>query len=127
MIYFFKSKRHLGFTLIEVLLALAVIAIALTALLKVTSQNTAFTNRIKDKTIAHWVAMHGVAAIQLDLVKLTLNQESTQSVMMAGQKWYWRALITSTPLSHMQKITIRVSARQDGDFSEPLVAYRYMK
>lgn len=121
-------KRSLwGFTLIEVLLALAVIAIALTALLKATSQNTAFTNRIKDKTIGHWVAMQGVAAIQLGLVHFTANQESTQSTTMAGRTWYWRAIVTPTSLKHMHRISIRVSSKQDGEFTEPLVAYRYVK
>lgn len=116
-----------GFTLIEVLLALAVIAIALTALLKATSQNTVFTNRIKDKSIAHWVAMQGVASIQLGLVHLTENQESTQTTMMAGQKWYWRVVMTPTSLTHMHRISIRVSSKRDADFSDPLTAYRYVK
>ena len=116
-----------GFTLIEVLLALAVIAIALTALLKATSQNTVFTNRIKDKSIGHWVAMQGVAAIQLGLVHLTANQESTQTTTMAGRTWYWRAIITPTSLKHMHKISIRVSSKKDGDFTDSLIAYRYLK
>ena len=63
------NKAH-GFTLIEVLLALSVIAIALTALLKATAQNIQNTHRIKEKTISHWIAMQGVSMIQLDLVQI---------------------------------------------------------
>lgn len=121
------KRAIFGFTLIEVLLALAVIAIALTALLKATSQNTVFTNRLKDKTIAHWVAMQGVAAIQLGLVRLNTNQESTQTTSMAGQTWYWRAIVTPTSLKHMERISIRVSSKKDGDFTDPLIAYRHVK
>ncbi len=120
-------KRTLGFTLIEVLLALAVIAISLTALLKATSQNTFFTNRLKDKTIGHFVAMQGVAAIQLGLVQLTANQESTQTTQMAGRTWYWRVIISPTSLKHMQRINITVSPKKDGPFSDQLIAYRYVK
>ena len=54
-----------AFTLIEVLLALAVIAIALTALLKVTSQDVSYARRLKDKTLSHWVAKQGVSMVQL--------------------------------------------------------------
>lgn len=46
-----KTKLVSGFTLIEVLLALTVIAIALTALLKATAQNTDNTHRIKEKQL----------------------------------------------------------------------------
>lgn len=115
-----------GFTLIEVLLALAVIAIALTALLKATSQNTVFTQRLKEKSISHWVAMQGVASIQLGLVVIALNQESTQPMTMAGKTWYWRALILPTGVKHMQQISIKVSQKEAADFSEALIAYRYV-
>lgn len=47
-----RKSMNKGFTLIEVLLALAVVAIALTALLKATSQDVANTQRIKEKPSA---------------------------------------------------------------------------
>ncbi|GEM_PF-1063301 len=121
-----KSRSSRGFTLIEVLLALAVIAIALTALLKATSQNTIFTQRLKEKSIGHWVAQQGIASIQIGLVVIALNQENTQSMVMAGKKWYWRALITPTSIKKMQKISVQVSQKEATDFSEPLIAYRYV-
>ena len=77
--------------------------------------------------MSHWVAMQGVAAIQLGLVHLTANQESTQTTTMAWQTWYWRSIITPTSLKHVHRISIRVSSKKDGDFSDPLIAYRYVK
>lgn len=114
-----------GFTLIEVLIALAVIAIALTALLKATSQSTLFTERIKTKTFAHWVAMQGIASIQLGLVKVEPHQAQTQTTMMAGKKWYWRAVISPSSIQHVEKISITVSEQEAFSPSEPLIAYRY--
>ena len=121
-----SSARHKGFTLIEVLLALAVIAIALTALLKATAQSVAHTQRIKEKSISHWVAMQGVAAIQLGLISPPLNQEITEVTKMLGQRWYWRAELFSTPIKSMQKISITVSEKQDGPFIDQLIAFRYV-
>lgn len=115
-----------GFTLIEVLLALAVIAIALTALLKATSQNIDNTRRIKEKTISHWIAMQGVSMIQLNLIQVNSSQESTQLTSMLNQKWYWRAKVSVTPIKPVQKITIYVSQKQEGPFREELTAFRYM-
>ncbi|HFE6175099.1 TPA: GspI family T2SS minor pseudopilin variant LspI [Legionella pneumophila] len=121
-----KTKLVSGFTLIEVLLALTVIAIALTALLKATAQNIDNTHRIKEKTISHWVAMQGVAMIQLNLLRTSQSQESTQATTMLGQKWYWRAKISPTPIKRMQQITISVSSKQAGPFREELIAFRYL-
>lgn len=115
-----------GFTLIEVLLALAIIAIALTALLKATAQNIENTQRIKEKVISHWIAMQGVSMIQLNLVQVTQSQESTQVTTMLGQRWYWRAKLSSTPLNKIQQITISVSLKQNGPFREELTAFRYL-
>lgn len=121
-----KTKLISGFTLIEVLLALTVIAIALTALLKATAQNIDNTHRIKEKTISHWIAMQGVAMIQLNLLRTSQSQESTQATTMLGQKWYWRAKISATPIKRMQQITISVSSKQAGPFREELIAFRYL-
>ena len=118
----FKS----GFTLVEVLLALAVIAIALTALLKATAQNIENTQRLKEKTISHWVAMQGVAMIQLRLVQVNQSQESTQTTTMLGQQWYWRAKVSATPLKKMQQISISISTKPTGPFREELIAFRYV-
>lgn len=80
------NQKISGFTLVEVLLALTVIAIALTALLKATAQNIENTHRIKEKTISHWVAMQGVSMIQLNLLQLNQSQESTQATTMLVQQ-----------------------------------------
>lgn len=118
-------QRHSGFTLIEVLLALSVIAIALTALLKAIAQNVENTRRIKEKTVSHWVAMQGVAMIQLNLLQINQSQETTQDTTMLNEHWYWRAKVSATEMEHIQKITILVSPDKAGPFREELQAFRY--
>lgn len=119
-----RQHANSGFTLIEVLLALAVIAIALTALLLATSHNIQNTKRIKDKSISHWVAMQAVTMIQLNLIEVNQSLDSTQKTKMLNEAWYWRAHISPTPIKSMQKISISVSQKQSGPFQEELVAFR---
>lgn len=119
-------KQDAGFTLVEVLLALAIIAIALTALLKATAQNIENTHRLKEKSVSHWVAMQGINMIQLNLIQVSQSQESTQATTMLGEKWYWRAKISSTPSNKIQQITISVSLNQSGPFREELHGFRYL-
>ncbi len=117
------GNRMCGFTLIEVLLALAVIAISLTALLKANAQNVYNTQRLKEKAISHWIAMQGVTMIQLKLVAIT--PESTQATTLFGKPWYWRAKIIPTPVQKIKQIRISVSTSQSGPFREEVTAYLY--
>ncbi|MBA2647989.1 MAG: GspI family T2SS minor pseudopilin variant LspI [Legionella sp.] len=116
-------SHQAGFTLIEVLLALAVITIALTALLLTTAQNISNTQRIKEKTISHWVAMQGVTMIQLNLIQLTPN--STQATKLFDKPWFWRATLLPTPVQKMKQLIISVSPVQSGPFRQELIAYVY--
>jgi len=117
------TSKSNGFTLIEVLLALAVIAIALTALIKATAQTVAGTTRVKEKSISHWVAMQGVSMIQLGLVG-SGSQDISQVTDMLGQHWYWRATLQPTQINHMQQINITVSRNQSGPFGDLLIAFK---
>jgi general secretion pathway protein I len=120
------KNNHSGFTLIEVLLALAVISIALTALIKATGNDVIYMQRIKDKSISHWVAMQGVAMVQLGLIEVKPQQEASQVTAMLGQRWYWRAKLNSTAIKSMQQITITVSKSQSGPFMDPLIAFKFI-
>ncbi len=121
-----SRKKFKGFTLIEVLLALAIVAIALTALLRAISQDVTHADRIKEKSISHWVAMQGITALQLGLINAPLNQDISQVTTLFGQRWYWRAKLTQTKVKKMQQISIMVSNKQAGPFSSPLIGYRYV-
>jgi general secretion pathway protein I len=119
-----SCKSCQGFTLIEVLLALAIIAIALTALLKATSQNIEDTHRIQEANSLHWVAMQAVAMVQLHTVLVT--PQSTQVTTFLGQPIYWRVKITPTTVKGMQQMIVSVSTKQSGPFRDELTAFRYM-
>lgn len=121
------NKSLNGFTLIEVLLALVIVAIALTALIKATAQTVTGTQLIKNKTIRHWVSMEAVSMIQMGLVTVPANQEITNVTTMLGERWYWRAKLLPTPIKHMQQINITSSNHQAGPFADLLVAFKYTK
>lgn len=116
--------RSVGFTLIEVLLALSILAIALTALLKASSETVVGTQRLKEKTMSHLVAMQGISMIQLGLTRITLDQETTKQMTMFDQTWYWHAHVSKTPLEAVQKITITTSKSRAGPFKDPLIGFQ---
>jgi len=112
-----------GFTLLEVLLALAVISIALTALLLVMSQSIQGTEHVKNKTLSHLVAMQGLAMVQLKLTPLAAGRETTSKLNVLGKTWFWHAKSSSASLPNMQRVEITVSQHQSGPFTDPLIGF----
>jgi general secretion pathway protein I len=102
------NKPGFGFTLIELVVALAVLAIGMTAVLHATSQAGYAGAFLKQKTVAHWVASNQAA-------ELSINKEwpdpgvITGTETMAEQTWRWEAEVQSTAVPELRLVTIRVS------------------
>ena len=104
-----------GFSLIEVVIALAVLAIALSALINSTSKATANTIGLRDKTMAHWVAMNKMAQIRLSGRWLEPGIKKSKSEL-AEREWEVETTIGGTPEPSIRRVDIRV--RQPGDPKE---------
>ena len=81
-----------GFTLLEVLVALAIIAIAMGAVLSTSGSQASSAAYLKQKTIAHWVAMNELTLVQIEK-KITEEGSRDGSTEMAGVEWYWTRTI----------------------------------
>ena len=89
------NKPDKGFTLIEVMVALAIIAIALSSLIKASGSHTSSAAYLKSKTLAHYVAMNEVA--ELHTKKRWPDLGTTQnSTEMAGHEWFWTREVAKT-------------------------------
>ena len=84
-----------GFTLVEVLVALAVLTIALAAVMRTLSQSIDTSGSLRDRTIALWVAQNQLAThqIQHDWPELRTSEGTTE---MVGREWRWREQVTAT-------------------------------
>ncbi|WP_432455688.1 MULTISPECIES: type II secretion system minor pseudopilin GspI [unclassified Agarivorans] len=100
-------KAQRGMTLLEVMVALAVLAIAGTAVMKSASENLLSLNYIQDKTFALWVADNQMAEL-----KLSGTWPGTSSrkgnTEFAGQQWYWRSQGVATSDSDFIAVTLSV-------------------
>lgn len=82
-------SRQQGMTLMEVLVALTVFALAGVAVLQTTSKQAASLSRLEEKTFAGWIAEN-------QQVRLRLEQQWPETrwikgeTQFAGQRWYWR-------------------------------------
>jgi general secretion pathway protein I len=98
-----------GFTLIEVLVALAIVSIALTAVIKVSSQNIKNTFYIQEKTIALWVASDIINEIRVGLIKAPEEPDLLEDKKeMLSQSWSYSAGLKNTPNPHIKEVNVDV-------------------
>lgn len=125
-------KKKSGLTLIEVLIALAIISIAMTAVIKASSQNIRGTSYLEKKTIATWVATQLINEVRANSRSLKQDDEQGNTVML-GETWYWQLKQEETPNKRIKKIVAQIFLTEndrDKEQSSPLVtllSYRYVE
>ena len=102
-----RQAKQTGFTLMEVLIALAVLAIALGAIIQSMVANTSNAAYLRDRTFAHWVAMNRVAEIQaLNEWPAKGTDRGTES--MANFEWNWQLVVNDAGLDDIRQIQVEV-------------------
>jgi general secretion pathway protein I len=115
--------RQRGFTLVEVLVALAVLAIALTAVMRTMAQAIDATATLRERHVALWVAQNRLAEHQMRRDWPAADTKDGDAEI-GGVKWFWREQVstTSEPAIRRIEITIRRQAGSE-DTQARLVGY----
>ncbi len=111
-----KASRSRGFTLMEVMVALAILAIALAAIIKSTAENITNTAYLRDKTLAHWIAMNKLTELQVMDVWQTGRADGKTD--FAERTWGWRTEIKDTPNGTVRRVEVDVF--HEGEKNHPL-------
>lgn len=99
--------KNAGFTLIEIMVALAILAIAMTAALTATYSNIRTTATIEDRGIANWIALDTLHKIQLGLIPRQSSQNNPITVL--NNPWVWSASVSSLPDQHIMQIDVTIT------------------
>lgn len=104
------DSRHpsRGFTLIEVLVALAIIALGLVAVFGQMSQSATAATRLRDKTLAHWVALNKITELRLSGQYPGVGTQS-DNVEMARLRWRYEVKISETEGDYLRRAEVAVS------------------
>lgn len=97
-----------AFTLIEVLVALVVIAIGLLAILSVAARSIQVGGDLQNRVFGSWVAQNEIIRLRL-APKWPAVGKSNGEVLFANRKWNWRAKIEGTPDPGLRRVTVSIS------------------
>lgn len=114
--------RRRGFTLIEVLVALAVVALALVALVRTAAMQVQAADALRERTLASWVAGNVLAETRLATAFPSVGRSNGQ-VRMAGRDWRWEREISATPESSIRRIDVRVHVAGEDQPSAVLAGF----
>ena len=102
--------RSRGFTLIEVMVALAIVGLALPALLFQVMGNVDNEAYLRDKALARWVAENKLAEnrLQRGMGQRVLTGSASGVEQMAGRSWQWHIRSLPTGVEGMRRLEVEV-------------------
>ena len=117
MIARIKRQPPAGFTLVEVMVALAVVALAVPALLFTLYQQLEGTEYLRDRSMASWVAANRLNELKLVVAKQGAVPEGQLSgeTRLAQRDWYWWIEQEGTEVPGFIRVDINVATEETAE------------
>lgn len=96
-----------GFTLVEVLVALMIVAMGLAAMMVAVSGAARTSGYLRDKTLAQWIALNRLSEVRLNVNKFGQNTD-TGELSFAGRTWHYDTRYFDTSIASMKRVVVRV-------------------
>ena len=108
------KNNQTGFTLLEVMVALFIVAIALGGAIRVMGNAAQNSSRLTNKTFAQWVALNQVAKLRIEKAWPKLGEDKGDTEM-ADRKWSWVQKTIKTNDKRVKRVEISVWLSSDSD------------
>lgn len=108
-----SSGQH-GFTLIEVMVSLVIVALSLGAVAASISQMADAGFSMQQRTYASWIAQNKIAEMRLANVIPEVN-ETEGEILFAGEEWRWTATVSETGVENLYRVDVAVGLAANGE------------
>jgi len=122
------KKRNQGFTLLEVLIALVILALSLGAVIQSAGSYTANQAYLRDRTFAQWVAHNQLVTALMSTDWPDTGQSKGEAEFpkagaeSGGREWRWVMQVTQTPEEGLRRLDIDVFLLNADDDESPLAS-----
>ena len=110
-----SRERASGFTLVEILVALAVVAVALAAGMRALAQSADGAGTLKARTLAMWVAQNRIANAEFAR-DLPPARRRSGDASHGGTAFVWRESVGATPNPAFRRVDVEVAEAAAPDY-----------
>ena len=108
-------RRLRGFTLIEVLVALVIVAFGMGAVLAALNASAANISALREKTLAQWVALNRVSDVRLNLQPPQTGTTEGDVKGFGNGDWHWQQIVSAVQeIPGLMQITVKVRRNPPG-------------
>jgi general secretion pathway protein I len=97
-----------GFTLIEAMVALAIVALGMIAVNMQLGRYAQSAIRTEEKTLASWIATNKITELSVQKTWPELGKDE-EDVDFAGREWHCRIEVQKTPAENLRRVDVSVS------------------
>jgi general secretion pathway protein I len=104
--------RAAGFTLIEVMVALAIVALGMMGIIKAINDYTVAATYVEEKTLASWIATNKLTELSIAPTWPAVG-DYDEDVEFAGQQWRCEIVVEETPVTNLHRVDVSVRLLTD--------------
>ncbi len=108
-----RRKRQRGFTLMEMMVAMTILAVGMGAIIQASAGAARNASVLRNKEVARWVALNKLTEMQV--LQEWSSQGKKGDVEMLKTRWYWQARIRKVEDPDLRRIDVEVRLDPNSD------------